>query len=126
MSWLGALLAVSLCLCLLRWLRVPAQATQVAAQLRTALAELRDPALEEREKERRVRAHALTSLQQFAVIAAATAVAVGVPALLLWLGDRTGVLRLEPVLVTMAGWPFLLITTLGIALLLCLRRQPRP
>jgi hypothetical protein len=82
--------------------------SEVAAAAWRAIETMRDPALDDAAKERRMRAHAGTLGLLFLTITAGAIAALGVPLAAVWLLAAAGVLRFDAVLAALVSWPMLL------------------
>ena len=108
MTWAALAAALVVFVLLLRASRLVALAARVPAEARAALSVIASTALDEREKERRLRRMSFGMLVTFLALAARSALCLGVPALLVWAGARAGLYPLEAALATASGLPFLL------------------
>lgn len=111
-EWLAASFIVVAFAVLLVRLRVVSSSREVIALSRQAMAVITDQTLTDRDKERRLQAYTGALLKAFLFIVVGSAAAVGVPILLVWALEFTGVLQLNAVLAVTVSWSFLLAATL--------------
>lgn len=126
MSLLAAVAVVATCLLLAVGLRVPALARASLDRARSALRQLRDPALGEAERERAARGHALALLVGGGRLAAAGLVAVGVPVAAILLLDGGGLLDAGAVVAWTVHPAFLAAVVGGLWLAAGWRSRSRP
>lgn len=126
MSLAGAVFLILSFLILARILDIPARAAEVVARGRRALAELKDPGLSDRQKERTVRAHALRLLLLFFLITGSAAVSLGVPVAVLALLELSGLVELESVFRTTMSFEILAGAVVGAAAAALFSRRRRP
>jgi hypothetical protein len=124
-TWAAALFVVVAFIALAGLLQIPVRAQEVLGRSRRALADLRDPALEERAKERAVQGHALRLLWLFVVLTLSATLALALPLGVIALLDSAGLVSLRAVLELTVSWPFLIGTfVLGFAVWGLLRQRP--
>src|SRR5690606_3185459 len=111
-EWLAASFIVVAFAVLLVRLRVVSSSREVIALSRQAMAVITGQTLTDRDKERRLQAYTGALLKAFLFIVVGSAAAVGVPILLVWALEFTGVLQLNAVLAVTVSWSFLLAATL--------------
>lgn len=126
MTWLVAIVILIAFLVLVQLMKVPALAAQVMASSRTAVGDLRNPALTDLEKERAMRSHSGRLFGLFFRVTGATLVAIGAPLGAAWVLDRAGAVSLASVLDVMTSWAFLAAATaIGILFFFAIgRRRP--
>lgn len=124
MSATLALLLVGAFLLLLMQFGVPARASMVLARCRQALADMRDRALPDEEKERRVQQHALAMFAGFLWLTGASLLALALPAALLWLLGTTGVVDFDAIMAETLSWPVLIAATVLGLVAFRWRRRP--
>lgn len=113
MSWIAALFLVAAFLLLANALRIPAHAREVIARSRRAALDYRDPALDERARERAVQGHAVRLLGLFVLVTVCAGIALGVPLGVLALLDAAEVVALDEVIAITVSVPFLVGTLVG-------------
>lgn len=112
MTWAAALFVVVAFVVLAQLLRIPTRASNVIRRSRTAVADLRNTELDDREKERAMQSHATSLFGLFAILTATSAVALAVPVGVIALLDAAEVLDAQAVLETGVSWEFLLVATI--------------
>ena len=118
MSWVAALFVLVAFLVLVRVLRIPDRTTQIMRRGRLAAADLKNPKLDEREKERAVQAHAVRMFLMFLVISGCFLVALAVPLGIVALLELGGVVDSQAVLEVSVSWEFLIVAlVIGIGVL---------
>lgn len=123
MSVLALIVAVLVCVGLLRTLGAAEIAGSVVRTAQGAVATLSDTALSDAEKEAAARAAAARLFRAFVAIAVTGLVALAVPAVLVWAGAAAGLYSLEAAIALATGWPFLLgATAVAVAAWLLLER----
>lgn len=124
MTWAAAVFVAAAFFGLAKWFRVPTLARAVLGHSRRALHDLQDPSLGERQKERAARSHARHLLLGTLGIVLCTAAAIGLPFGVVALLDAAGVVELQAVVArTVSPAFFLVVTPLGVAAALILRRR---
>ena len=123
MTVAAALFLVLAFLALLAVLRVPARAGAAIARARQAMADLRSKELDDDQKERAVQAHALALFGAFALLTALTAVALLLPAGVVWLAAQAGAVDFDAALDCTMSWPVLLVATVAAVVALRFRRK---
>ncbi len=124
MTWAAALFVVAAFVVVARLLRVPAQAHAVVNRSRAAFAALRDPGLDERQREQAARQHAGRLLWLCLGIVAATAAAIALPFGLVALLGVAGAVDFEAVVrCTVSPLFFLVALPLGTVTALLLRER---
>ena len=113
MTWVALFAALVVFVVLLRVLRLVALGAKVPAEARAALSIMSSSALDDEEKERRLRRMSVSMLVTFAALAGGSAVCVGVPVLLVWAGAQAGLYPLEAAVATASGIPFLVIGSIA-------------
>jgi hypothetical protein len=113
LTWAAALFVVAAFVVVAGLLRIPTRAREVLAHSRQAFADLRDPALDERAREKAVQGHALRLLWLFLVVTGSAAFALALPFGLIVLLDSAGLVAIDAVIALTLSWPFLLGTCLG-------------
>lgn len=125
MTWAAALLAVAACGALLAWLQVPAQARTAFGVSRRAVADLRDPSLDDAARERAAQGHARQLGLLCLRILLGSATAVAVPFGVLALGETLGWWQLATIVeLSLSPWFLLVATVLAATILHLLRRRP--
>ena len=112
MTWAGAVFLVVGFLAIAGWTRLPERAVEVVRIGRSAIADLRDPRLDDDAKERTMRSASRRLLLAFVVISACAALALGVPAGVVAAAGHAGWLDFDAVVAATLSWPFLLGATL--------------
>lgn len=126
MSLLWASLVVVVFATLLERWGLPAQARRVGTDARAALATIRDPALDDGEKERVLRRKTVELFASGARIIAGGVTGLGIPLGGVWLLDLAGFASLSDVLITLQRPDFLIVVgLLGLVGFLGLRRMNR-
>ena len=116
MDLLGALLVIVLFTFLLHVVRLVPKTREVISIGQRAMATLRDEALSDDEKERRMQKDSLRLLWLLLVLVAGSIVALLVPLALIWLSEFAGLFSVAGVLDMFMRWDFILGgTALGIA-----------
>ena len=108
MTWAAALFLVVAFMALLGAFGVPARAGAAVARSRAAIADLRNRALSDLDKEQAMQAHSRALFGLFLVITALSALALLLPSLLVWLGAVAGWYGFEAALDATLSWPILL------------------
>lgn len=122
MTWLAIALSIALfCWCLRAFRLVPASLEAVSTA-RQAAGVMRDPALDDDEKESRIQAAALRLFRLFASITLRAAAALLVPVLAVLLLAWLGVVDVDAVVATAMSWPVILGTTVLMVVALLLWR----
>ena len=126
MSWLLAILVVVAFVSIVHRTGLPAHASESIRRARASQAVVRDRALSDEEKERRLRAEAPHLLALFARITAGTILALVLPLAALWVLDWIGVASSEDVVAILARVDFILaVSALGILVAWLLGRPSR-
>jgi len=112
MHWLGALYLLGSFAIFVRAFGLVEKSRKVVAVTGSSLALIRNPALDDEQKEAALRRDALLLFRLFFVLALGGAAALLVPAALIWSGDQFGVVSLEAVLRTTVSPTFLIGGTL--------------
>lgn len=107
MTWVIGFLAVVVSLAVAKFLRVPTLARSALTTARVAALEVRDPARDERGRERAARSRALQLLRLGVWITVAVVVSLAVPLGGLAVLDHAGFVDLPSVLACLGSWPFL-------------------
>lgn len=125
MTWIAAAFLVVGFLVLLQLLCVPTRVGEIGAASREALRTLRDRGLSDAEKEKAMRAGSLRLFGLFLRIAAATVLALAVPAGLVALLAWTGAVDFEEVLARTLSWQILVgATVVGVVAMRLVGRRP--
>lgn len=111
MTWAAGLFVVAAFLALAKWFHVPALAQAVLGHSRRAFHDLRDPALDARDRERAVQSHARRLLLLFLGITGASAAAALVPLGVVALLDAVGVVEFDAVVQRTVSPAFILVVT---------------
>ena len=123
MSFLLAVMVVVVFALVLERLDLPERARETAARARESLDVLRDPELDDREKESALQEQSLRLFGLLGILLGGSLLALGVPLLAVWLLELVGVSSLDAVLGVLESPPFLLGTVVvGIAGWLAYRR----
>jgi len=122
-SFLLAVMVVVVFALVLERLDLPERARETAARARESLDVLRDPELDDREKESALQEQSLRLFGLLGILLGGSLLALGVPLLAVWLLELVGVSSLDAVLGVLESPPFLLGTVVvGIAGWLAYRR----
>lgn len=95
-------------LLLVRLFRVVERSGEAIATAKLALSDFRHPELDDHAKEAALQQHARRLFALFAAITLGGAAAVGLPAILVWLFERAGLVSFEAVMSAALSWPFIL------------------
>ncbi|MBK8979382.1 MAG: hypothetical protein IPM29_26080 [Planctomycetes bacterium] len=125
MTWVAAAWLVVGFLLAARLLGLPDRAAEVFARSRAAVRDMRDPALDELEKEKRVQRHALRMLALFAIVTLGLALALAAPLAVVWGLELLGAASVERTLELSLSGPFLLAACVVTVAALPLLRQRR-
>ena len=113
MALAGAILLVIGFVALVRAFGLVGKCGEVFAVARASLAILRNTALDDAAKERELQTHATRLFALFFALTAGAALALALPAGLIWVLDAMHVVPLRDVLEVALSWQFLLGTTLA-------------
>jgi len=123
MNLLGATLVVILFAVLVHVVRLVRWTTEVVAESRESAAVLKNPGLDDEEKEKALQKHAIRLCVLFLLLVLGSAVALLAPVGLIWLMDAAGLISLDGVLDMLQRWDFLAAATvIGSGIYLILRR----
>lgn len=118
LDYAGAVFLVIAFVFILEALKLPARAGEVVAISQGSLGTLRDPALSDAEKEKSLQRHAVRLFALFFQLALGGAAALLLPAGVIWLLDRAGVVSFDGVIGVASSWTFILASTLVVVLVL--------
>lgn len=107
MSFLLAALVVVVFAAVLEGLDLPDRAREVGLRSRESLDALRDPSLDDREKEEALQAHSLRLFALLGILLGGSVLALGLPLGGVWLLDRAGAASFPRVLETLSRVDFL-------------------
>jgi hypothetical protein len=110
---------------LLRLLNAAETGGEAVRTARAAVATLSAPGLSDAEKEAASRRAAGRLFRSFLLIAGTAAVALAVPAAIVWAGSAVGLYTLDQAVAVATGWPFLLGSTAVVVLAWILMERRR-
>lgn len=111
------LLGVAAFVMVLRGLGAQAVAGEVLRGARTSLSVMTDKEMDDAAKEAHLRRASLTMFRSFAVIFGIGALALALPAAIVWAGAALGAYGLDRAVAVAMGWPFLLGSTAAVLIL---------
>lgn len=123
MSWIGALFILAGFIAIMRFSKLVPKSLEVVQVSRCALDDLRNPDLDEDAKETAMQSHAKRLFGLFVVLQVGTALAILVPAGLVYILDVLTVLSFQSALEVTLSWQFLGATG-AVFLLVFFVRQP--
>jgi len=112
LSWISALFILIAFIVLLQVLGVIKVSRQVLVLSRQVITTLQDTSLSDLDKEKAMQAFSLRLFKSFFLIVAGSALALGLPLLVVWGLQWLGLITLDAVIATSLSWPFLLVSLL--------------
>lgn len=109
--------AIAVFVVLLKVMRAAEVGTEAIRVARAAAATMSDRGLSDDEKEAQVRRAARRMFRNFLVITMIGAVALALPAAIIWVGSLLGLYTIAEVTAVATGWRFLLAATVGSVLI---------